>query len=46
MVLLMVNGAERYGEFIADLEPKPPFFAFLPTSMEARAFGSRRAASK
>ena len=22
MVLLMVNGAERYGEFIADLEPK------------------------
>ena len=22
VVLLMVNGAERYGEFVADLEPK------------------------
>ena len=24
MVLLMVNGAERYREFVADLEPKAP----------------------
>ena len=24
MVLLMVNGTERYGEFVADLEPKAP----------------------
>ena len=24
VVLLMVNGTERYREFVADLEPKPP----------------------